>query len=152
MKIYSFPFALTLESSLTVAEIELLQKYDPRALALRDVTPTGEEFETFRVGYSAAEYGSVKSNGVTFVGETDNGKAGLSITIPANLKGDAVGNYINDKLATISRDVEIVEKNAKTALVNVKSAKDAFLAAIVPLTPKTVKEASDEAPKDGGKK
>jgi len=149
MKIYSFPFALTIESSLTIAEIELLQKHDPRALALREVVPgTGEEVETFRMAYDAhSGTGSVTNGGIVFVGETENGKAGMSILIPANLKGPAVGDYINDRLANISNNVRVVEINAAEALVNVKKAKEAFLSAIVPLAPRAVKEAKkDETP------
>ena len=142
MKIYSFPFAVTIESALTIAEMELLQKHDPRALALRDVMPNGEEFETFRIGYSPIESGSVNANGVTFVGETENGKAALSILIPATLKGEAVGNYIDNKLAAVSRNIAIVEANAKKAVVDVKAAKEVFLKSIVPLKPAAAKEAA----------
>lgn len=151
MKIYSFPFAVTLESSLTIAEMELLQKHDPRALALREVTPQGEEYETFRIGYSPVEYGSVNASGVTFVGETDNGKAGLSILIPATFKGDAVGNYIDNKLASVSRNVAIVEANAKKAVVDVKAAKESFLKSIVALKPAIAKEAACEGKCKNGK-
>lgn len=155
MKIFSFPFALTLESSLTIADMELLQKHDPRSLALRDITPTGEEYETFRIGYSPVEYGSVNANSVTFVGETESGKAGMSFLIPSNLQGEKKDAYIDNKLAAVSRNVSIVEANAAKAVIDVKAAQKSFLKSIVALkmpNKRTVESApaAEAAIVDGG--
>lgn len=157
MKIYSFPFALTLESKLTIAEIELLQSNNPRALALIESTPDGGEYEIFRLGFAKIDYGTVDANGIIFVGETEDGKAGLSILLPASLSKAEKEEYINKKLSSISRNVAIVEDNAKKALVDVEAAKKSFLKSIVALTPmnepKSVDELIESAPaKKGGKK
>ena len=150
MKVYSFPFAVTLESALTAAEFALLQKYDPRALALREVNPDGSEYETFRIGHCpVTEYGSVKASGITFAGETGKeygmaGRPGVTILIPATLKGDAVKAYIRDKIALIETNVNAVEKNAKAAIKAVEDNNKRLEDSIILLSPKAAKEAKPE--------
>jgi len=151
MKIFSFPFAVTLVSSLKKDEIELLQKKDPRALALFEALPDGTESQFFGINFVSKGTGDVCPSNVTFVGEMPDGKAALSILIPANLKGADVGKYTNDKLAAVSRNCAIVEENAKRALVTVAAAEAAFLDSIIDLTPETeIEVAAEAAPEAGG--
>ncbi len=152
MKIYSFPFALTLESSLTIAEIELLQKKNSRALKLFEMRPDGREIEIFGIGAVKDNKGAVCAAGINYVGTTKNGKAGMSILIPASLEGKAVGDYIDEKLAEVSRMATIVEKNAAQALKDVAASKDNFLGSIIELEPETNSIPVKEEKKTGGKK
>lgn len=140
MKIYDFPFAITLESSLSIADFELLQKHDPRALALRDISPSGEETEFFRMGYINTEFGTVTSRNITFVGETKNKLAGVSILIPANLNADKKAEYIDNKLADVCRNVAIIEANAVKAIEAVKAAQKSFSESIITLELKEAKK------------
>jgi len=167
MKTYHFPFAVTLESSLSAADFALLQKYDPRSLALHEMDlSVNMEKEIFRISHCVtSNTGSVDANAVMFVGETGKehgmaGNPGVTILIPATLKGDAIKAYIRDKVAAIEANVNIVETNAKKAIEVVKANNKRFEDNIITLSPKSVKEAApkaeDKAPvadkKEGGSK
>lgn len=134
MKIYSFPNALTFQSSLTVDEIVSLKKYNPTALNLVEPDAYGAQHVFFSLDHVETAYGSVNQNGITFVGQTEEGKALVSVLIPATLGKDEVKKYINDHYSTIVRYAEVVEKNAKEALVAVKEAEESFTDSIVELS------------------
>lgn len=111
--------------SITVKQIETLEKHKPEALELR----TGKENETvlFSIGISG-DKGSLTDNGALFskTAITPDGKAAITVDIPNFASPEAAKEFIADKFgvaldrlsqleATIGGQVEDVE--AKRAAV-----------------------------------
>lgn len=136
--------AATFVSDLTVAEIEVLQKQNPMALAIVEPNEHGGEDIVFSVGYRNTAFGSISNNKVEFVDKNAEGKACLTVLIPANLADRAA--YLYDKYAIASNMLKVVEKNAKKALTNLTTSKEAFAEEFVDLDSEdTIAEAFEEA-------
>lgn len=116
--------AATFVSDLTVAEIEVLQRQNPMALAIVEPNEHGGEDIVFSVDYTNTAYGNISDNKVTFVDKNAEGKACLTVLIPANAENKEA--YMFDKYAVASNLLKVVEKNAKKALQNLTTSKKAF--------------------------
>jgi hypothetical protein len=152
--------AATFVSDLTVAEIEVLQKQNPMALAIVEPNEHGGEDIVFSVSYKNTAFGSISDNKVEFVDKNAAGKACLTVLIPANLTDRTA--YLYDKYAMACNLLKVVEKNAKKALANLTTSKEAFAETFIDLdSENTIAEAlemadansiPDETEKEGGKK
>ena len=130
MKIYSFPFAVTIESDLTNEDIITLQKYDPEALALYK-TEENKTKELFRVCFYKGNISNIADEGIIFTGVTNkNGNAGATALIPTNVDSK---EFINDNYADICVKLQKVEAQAKEALKNVNKSIDDFNKTVIDL-------------------
>lgn len=123
--------AATFVSDLTVAEIEVLQKQNPMALAIVEPNEHGGEDIVFSVSYKNAAFGNISDTKVEFVDKNAEGKACLTVLIPANLADRTA--YLYDKYAMASNLLKVVEKNAKKALANLTTSKETFAEEFVDL-------------------
>lgn len=147
--------AATFISDLTVEEIEVLQKQNPMALAIVEPNELGGEDIVFSVSYKNTAFGSISDYKVEFVDKNAEGKACLTVLIPANLADRTA--YLYDKYAIASNLLKVVEKNAKKALTNLTTSKEAFAEAFIDLDSEdTIAEALSipdaEIETKGGKK
>ena len=116
--------AVTFVSSLTVAEIEVLQKQNPMALAIKEPNAEGGEDIVFTVQYKNAAFGEINSDRVSFVDKTKDGNACLTVLLPANIADKSA--YLFEKYATAINMLKTVERNAKNALKNLTTSKEEF--------------------------
>lgn len=136
--------AVTFISDLTVEEIKLLQRQSPSSLAISEPTAEGYVEEIFRISYKNTAFGDINDNYVTFVDATAEGKACLTVLIPANETDK--GAYLYDKYATAINFIRAVERNAKKALANLTTDKETFAKEFIDLDAEvTLTEALEEA-------
>lgn len=136
--------AVTFITNLTVEEIKLLQKQAPSALAISEPTPEGYQEEIFRVSHKNAAFGDINDSFITFVDATAEGKACLTVLIPANETDKK--SYLYERYATAINYLKTVERNAKKALNNLVISKEAFAEEFIDLdTEVSLTEALEEA-------
>ena len=123
--------AATFTSDLKVDEIIQLQKQDPAALAIIEPTFDGGTQEVFRIAFKNAAFGEITENYMVFVDKNVEGKACLTVLIPANLEDKA--GYLFDKYAVAINMLKVVERKAKKALENIVTSKENFASEILDL-------------------
>lgn len=97
IKIFANLKQYTLTSSLTKADIELVKKYRPTALKIKD----NDCNDIFAMSYVEGK-SCVAANGVTFgAADVNNGRAMIIGTLPETLPADTTaGDYIADKIGS----------------------------------------------------
>lgn len=121
---------LVITSGRKVEEIELLSKYDSKALRLFETNDeTGKKEEVFRICMSAGE-GSVSNCGICFAGPThdENGFATVSMKIPADV--DNVKEYVADVVGVAATRLKQVEDQFDAALAKIHADRDTVLNSI----------------------
>ena len=106
--------AYALTSAIKVADIELLGKYNPDALTVKD---KDEKKVVFGVSYSEGKP-SVASFGVTFGGKTrdENGYATITGTIPTGFaSAEAAKEFVAEKFGGVVAYLEQLEKSVPEA-------------------------------------
>lgn len=113
MKLTITADAYALTSDIKVKDIELLKKYNPDALQIKD-----EEGNTkFAVSYSEGKP-SVAAFGVTFGGKTrdENGYATITGTIPSDLKTtEAAKDFVAEKFGGVVAYLREIERTITSA-------------------------------------
>lgn len=136
--------AVTFISDLTVEEIKLLQRQCPNSLAISEPTAEGYVEEIFRLSHKITAFGDINDNYVTFVDATAEGKACLTVLIPANEPDK--GAYLYNKYATAINFIRAIERNARKALANLTVDKETFAKEFIDLDAEvTLTEALQEA-------
>lgn len=128
MKLTITADAYALTSTIKVQDIELLKKYNPDALNVKDK----DNKVVFGVSYSEGKP-SVAPFGVTFGGKTrdENGYATITGTIPSDLKtAEAAKEFVAEKFGGVVAFLETLEKSiadaAKTVADNRKKLVDSI--------------------------
>jgi len=109
--------AAALVSTLKLEDIRLLEKHNPKALALYD----GDK-ETFRV--SAGDAGSVSKFGVCFASATRDAAGLAEITLPIPAGVTDVKEFAVEKIGAAVLQLNRVEAQATEALTGVKAELD----------------------------
>lgn len=105
--------AYALTSAIKVSDIDLLKKYNPDALNVKDK----DGKVVFGVSYSEGKP-NVASFGVTFGGKTrdENGYATITGTIPTGFaSADAAKDFVADKFGGVVAYLEQLEKSVPEA-------------------------------------
>lgn len=113
MKLTITADAYALTSEIKVKDIELLKKYNPSALQIKD-----EEGNTkFAVSYAEGKP-CVAEFGITFGGKTrdDNGYATITGTIPSNLTtAEAAKDFVAEKFGGVVAYLKQLEESVANA-------------------------------------
>ena len=118
---------LVITSARKVEEIELLKKYDSKALRLYETNEeTGKKDEVFRICMSAGD-GSVSNCGICFAGPThdENGYATVSMKIPADVTD--IKGYVADTVGVAVTRLKQVEGQFDDALAKIRANRDEVL-------------------------
>ena len=118
---------LVITSARKVEEIELLKKYDSKALRLYETNEeTGKKDEVFRICMSAGD-GSVSNCGICFAGPTHdkNGYATVSMKIPADVTD--IKGYVADTVGVAVTRLKQVEGQFDDALAKIRANRDEVL-------------------------
>lgn len=109
-----------IKSSKALEEIKLLEKYRPSSLVLTEGEGESKR-EVFRVGTAASA--SVNQFGISFANSslTGDGKAVVTVALPADLKPENVTDYVMDKWGKVINNLNKVEQNFEDALTDVKA-------------------------------
>ncbi len=143
-KIKMMQNAATFISDLMIEDIKLLQKQSPSSLAISEPSADGYVDEIFRVSYKNTAFGVINDRYITFVDSTAEGKACLTVLIPADELDK--GAYLYDRYATAVNFLKVVERNAKKALENLTTNKETFAKEFIDLDAEvTLSEALSEA-------
>lgn len=135
--------AATFVSDLKVEELETLQKQNPMALALTEPNMDGGNDIIFTVQHRNAAFGEINDDRIIFVDKDAEGYACLTVLIPANVDRNT---YLYDKFANPVNMLKTIERNAKKALQNLITSKDAFAKEFIELDSEvTLLTALDEA-------
>lgn len=121
MKLSITADAYALTSKITVKQIELLKKYNPEALQIKDKDGNVEFAVSFVEGKP-----SVEKFGVTFGGATrdEHGYATITGIIPANVKTtDAAKEFVAEKFGAIEAYLTKLEETIPTAAGKVAEAR-----------------------------
>lgn len=105
--------AYALTSTIKVDEIELLKKYNPDALSVKDKDGNVK----FKVSYSEGK-GSITPYGVTFGGKgrgESDGCATVTGTLPAGLSTDEAKKYVVELVGGVVAYLEQLEKDVTKA-------------------------------------
>lgn len=143
-KIKMMQNAATFISDLTVEEIKLLQKQSPSSLAISEPSAEGYMDEIFRISHKNTAFGEINDRYIIFVDATAEGKACLTVLIPANEPDKSA--YLYDKYATAVNFLKVIERNAKKALESLTTDKATFAKEFIDLDAEvTLTEALSEA-------
>lgn len=125
MKITVTGDAFVVKSSLKAADIELVKKYAPDALAIKDKDGN----DLFTMNYKEGA-GSIASFGVTFGGKTrdEEALATYTGTIPTSVK-DAK-EYVAEKVGAAAPYIEQLEKSVKEKADEVSSTRKKLVESI----------------------
>lgn len=121
--------AYALTSSVKVADIKLLKKYQPDALKILDE----EKNVKFAVDYSEGK-SNVAAFGITFGGATrdDNGYATVTGTLPQGLNtAEAAKEYLADQFGGVVAYLTKLEESIPTAVETVSTVRKDFIDGIV---------------------
>ena len=128
MKLTITADAYALTSTIKVNDLELLKKYNPDALNVKDK----DNKVVFAVSYSEGKP-SVAAFGITFGGKTrdENGYATITGTIPSDLRtAEAAKEFVAEKFGGVVAYLEQLEKSitdaAKTVAENRKKLVDSI--------------------------
>lgn len=130
MKLTITADAYALTSSVKVADIELLKKYNPDALTIKD--KEGKQ-AVFAVSYSEGKP-NVASFGVTFGGKTrdENGYATITGTLPSNLQtAEAAKDFVAEKFGGVIAYLEKLESTIAVAAKEVSDSRKKIVDSIV---------------------
>lgn len=124
IKIFKDLKQYTLTAPYTKADIELVKKYRPDALKMKDA----EGNDVFAVSYVEGKP-CVFANGVTFGAATaDDGFAMISGEIPANLPaGTTAGEYVADKVGCALEHLTAFETIIPTTVEAITTERKALL-------------------------
>lgn len=128
MKITINADAYAITSDLKVADIELLKKYDPDALKVKDEDGN----EKFAVSYQEGK-ACIAPFGVTFGGVSRDGEGKATITgaIPSEAKTtDAAKNYIAEKIGGVIAYLRDLEESVPAAAEAVRANRQSIIDAI----------------------
>lgn len=130
--LYLIENAMTLVSKLTPEQIETVAKQSPDALQLVTPLGNGDSRVDFTVVYDPkSDFGHIGNDGIRFPAANQDGKACVSVLIPANSK-DKKG-YIYDKYMVAINNLAVVEDQVVKALETVATTKKDFVAKITVL-------------------
>lgn len=127
IKLYRNLAQYTLTSSVKTADINLLKKYNPDALTIKDA----EGNVKFAIGYNEGK-SSVAPFGVTF-GATDvtTGAAMVKGELPASADtAEKCGEYVADIVGKALAYVNILEETIPAAVADVTTARSALIGSI----------------------
>lgn len=122
--------AMVIESALSLEDIKALEKYNAKALSLREIDEdTGKKVESFRVATSDGK-GSINRFGATFASKTrdENGFATITMGIPEGIE-DAK-EWVADNFGGAIAKLNQVEAAAPEALATVTEARAQVKASI----------------------
>ena len=121
--------ALVLTSTLKVEEIELLKKYKPDALKIKDA----EGNDVFAIAYKDGCPG-INNKGITFSGESRDGNGYATLTANLDLnEGEDPKEAVADIIGTPAVKVNEIEAAAPAALAEVLAARAALIDSITVL-------------------
>ena len=111
--------AYALTSTIKVSDIELLKKYNPDALCVKDKDGNVK----FKVSYSEGK-GSITPYGVTFGGKgrgESEGCATVTGTIPSGLSTDEAKKYVAELVGGVVTYIDQLEKDVTKAAETVST-------------------------------
>lgn len=128
MKITITADAYALTSDLAVKDIELLKKYNPDALKIKDE----EGNEKFAVSYSEGKP-SIAAFGVTFGGKTrdEAGKATITGTIPSDVRtAESAKEFVAEKFGAVVVYLKQLEASVPEAAKKIADERKALVDSI----------------------
>jgi len=106
--------AAVITSAVTMEELKKLQKYQPESLKLVERQEDGTKKEKFAI--STGETLSVNKYGIQFNSVTTNGKASVTVPIPAYTE-DKVA-WVKENLGVAILNLNVMEDQIENALLN----------------------------------
>lgn len=121
--------AMVLDSTLTLDQIKMLEKYDPKALMVYEADEDGHKQTVFRVASTTGK-GCISEYGICFANETRNEEKNATITlqIPGNVTD--VMQYAEDLAGAAIAHLATVEAQAVPALEAVAAKRAALRGSI----------------------
>lgn len=122
--------AVVITSALKAADIEVAQKYNPKALSVFEKNEDDKLEEVFTVGVGTN--GGVNKYGITFNGVSRDGNGFATLTLPFNGSSDpaTAKDQIADKYGFAIAQLNKVEAGLPAALKEIAAAKKAVVDAI----------------------
>lgn len=126
MKFTLAPKTMVAVSDITIAELKELEKFNPEALKLKD--DKGNDVFVFAI----ASKGSVGKFGVSFDGESLDGKGFATATVALPVTGvNDTRKLANDIVAPAMRNIVALEEQIGDALLELNECRERAAAAIV---------------------
>lgn len=108
--------AVTLTSDMALRDIQTLQQYAPQALKVIEKNNQDEDIEVFAVSATVGN-ASINEYGINFTQETAGNHATVTALFPDYFETEEEKNqFLKDHIFEISKNLVIVEKQAKKAL------------------------------------
>ena len=118
--------AMVITSTISLEDLELVEKMKPEALALMGGKENKEE--VFRIGTGVK--GSINSFSATFSGETRDEDKNATITLDIAGIDNDIKEYIADKYGKALAYINAIEENLGDVIDEIKAAKKAVMDAI----------------------
>ena len=117
---------MVVESTQTLEDIKILEKYNPKALFLYEEDDDGKKQQVFRVASTAGK-GCINQHGASFGSESHDGRGVATITMC--LPGDVedAKEYVADAVGVAIVKLNKVEEQFADALTKVEAEKAAVL-------------------------
>lgn len=125
IKIYKDPKTFTLVSSIKKADLDLLKKYGPDALKIKDEDGN----DLFGISYVEGKH-NVSKNGVTFGAVSENGGLMVVGTLPTLPQGQTASDYVADFVGAALANINKLEESVPAAVASIKEAREQLIGSI----------------------
>ena len=128
IKIFKDLTKFTLTSALTKSDIEMVKKYRPEALKIKDA----DKNDLFAVSYCEG-HPCISPTGVTFGSKSTDGDFAMIVgDLPEKIPSDqSAGDYIADKVGAALAYINAMESTIPSIVTDIKSERAALIGSIV---------------------